>query len=234
MRRENYRARGKAMVHSSVTRMISLAERDGFAGSVAVLDARGKAGVPDAVLVAARNGASRHRVELSYSRSVWELSIPSAGPRVVLRPQIAAVGLKTGTREQSIRFRERAAIRTLGVRLRRDHIYRSSAFAFYTAAVFRMIESESAHDVHYPVLDEVIESRESFRQAVRTSGTALVLGDKHKPGKAGWVGVEVPCFVECMEKCEDDADWWEVWVHAYCLVKCGIKCGTGGGKIYPD
>lgn len=72
------------------------------------------------------------------------------------------------------------------------------------------------------------------RPIIQTDAFPLVLKEERKPGKAGWVGVEVPCFVGCMDECEADADWWEVWTHAYCLGRCAIKCGTGGGRLYPD
>ena len=55
---------------------------------------------------------------------------------------------------------------------------------------------------------------------------------QRKPPLEGWGGVEVIGFSECMAKCEDGHDWWELWVHAYCVGKCAIENAAGGGRIF--
>jgi hypothetical protein len=61
---------------------------------------------------------------------------------------------------------------------------------------------------------------------------ALPAQHKDKPGTAGWIGVHVGDFLECMSDCEKGAKLWEVWVHGYCVVKCAIRSGTAGGPIF--
>jgi hypothetical protein len=167
---------------------------------------------------------------------VWDLSIAAMTSRIVFRPQVQSVIVKTSKSERTVAFADRARLRALGARLRRDMAYRANSLAFFVAAVDRMIDAEAEHRIRFPLLDEAIDSRERFkeRMATRSGVLPLLRGDKKKPGKAGWLGVEVPCFVQCMEDCEEDHDFWEVWVHAYCLAKCAIKCGTGGGALFPD
>src|SRR5258708_30712825 len=199
----------------------------GLSGRVACLRSDDTAGAPEAVLVEARLRTGKASVELAQRSGVWELSIPAQRSRVLLRPQLRSIVIQTSKTRRTISMDRRSDLKALGARLRKDPVYVSRSFAFFVAVVQKMIELEIEHRIRFRVLDEVIESRTTFRGAVLASGSK-------KPGHAGWGGVEVPSFVECMLDCEKDVDWWEVWMRAYCLVHCGIKSGTGGGALYPD
>lgn len=201
---------------------------DGFSGTIGILKDRATGEPSEAVLIGGRRGTGRAKVVLEERASVWSLSVPARTGRVVFWPQVRTIEIHTGTSKRTITVHDRAAVRTLAARLRKDAHYLATSLAFFRAAAAAMVAAEDTYRVRFPILDETISSRDDFRQV------ALRGDSKHKPGKAGWVGVEVDCFIPCMEDCEEDVEWYEVWKHAYCLARCALKCGTAGGKLYPD
>jgi hypothetical protein len=176
---------------------------------------RGYGDFPRGVLLDANFGHGPRAVKLVHDAGIFALSIPSAGGRITLKPQLGVLSLKT-------------ASRTLRSRLASDRLWRDSATSFFTHAVLALIQAEEKFGVKVPWLGGAIGSRQHFRE------NALRGGGKKKPGQAGGGGVDVLCFVPCMQECEDGAEVWEVWVHAECLIKCAIKCGKLFGRIFPD
>jgi hypothetical protein len=197
-----------------------------LSGEFAILSGAEPGRVLKAVLTNARVGSGKFRPELAQRAGIFSLSLPSTTGQIIVFPQLRTITVRHLKRERKITFDDHTAVRRLDSALRRDKTWLSRSRAFFVAAVAGMIELEITHGISFPLLDQVVESREQFRMLAQRGGK--------KPGKAGWGGVELGCFIPCMEECEGDADWWEVWVHAECLVRCGIKCGTGGGPIFPD
>lgn len=219
------------MTQNFVSEIIALEARDGFSGSVTIVQNAQGSGKKQGFLTGACYGTGRRKVEIDQHNSVFEFSIPTSVARIIFRPQIRTLIVKTGRKERSISFDNRLALKVLAKKLRKDAVYKTCSLAFYVAAISRMIDVEKQYQIHFPALEEINESRASFQER---AGTILLQRGGDKEDKGGWLGVDLTCFIPCMRDCEEDHEWYEVWWHAFCLFKCGLKCGTGGGILKPE
>lgn len=209
-----------------ISRTIAFKSREKLTGEVAIIGGAESDLAGEAVLISAHLGSGKFRAELVQRAAIFSLTFPSSKGHVAIQSQLRTVTVRYGNRERQLSFDDATRIKSLDRALRQDKTWVSGSREFFESVVATMVELETRQNLHFRLLDQVVESRDQFKQ--------LGLRGGKKPGKAGWGGVELGCFIPCMEECEAGADWWEVWVHAECLLRCGIKCGTGGGPIFPD
>ncbi len=177
-----------------------------------------------ATLVAGRIGTGASAVVFDSRNGVWEITIPSSRHSLVLRPQARQISLRKPGREDVVSFDDKKAIASISKRVAKDAFIRRRSLEFFVAMGRAMIAAEKAHRIRFPMLGE--RTGRNHRGTVRDF---VEIDDSELP--EGWVGVDLPCFIPCMERCEKDVEFWEIWMHAYCLIKCAIQCGTGGRPI---
>jgi len=209
---------------AAIDEVFSFSGADGLAAATAgILRGVPSGGRERAVLLTARTGESGG-AELGQTAGVWSLAVPFRDGVARFRKQTREIILTGGER---VGFDDSGSVGLLSATLRDDEVFQNSFFQLASHVTGAMAGVENERPVRFDLLDAL------SNPGSRLPGQAPVFADKgKKPGKSGWVGVEVVDFITCMKDCEEDADPWEVWVHAYCLLKCGIKAGTGGGPLF--